>query len=227
MDIDSLADFHICHGLVKSADHHSCAADKLQCLAAVIGGIKLCSVIEGSPVVDFDVLSGIFSFQNYLGSTAAASASAAAAVTFGAVFTAAFAVPAVVAALMALTVMIAVGTCGNQGSVEKILNCLVRIALGACYHRDACLLKRVHGASAKAAADHDLNCTVCQKSGQSAMADTVGTDHFAGDDFAVFNVIYFKILCSSEVLEDISVIISNCYFHLLCHPLFFLPRFMS
>ena len=117
--------------------------------------------------------------------------------------------------------MITVCTRGYQASAEKILNCLVGIALGAGNNRDTCLLKRVHGASAKAAADHDLDCAVRQKSCQRAVADTVGADHFAGDDFAVFDVIYFKSLCSSEVLEDISVIISNCYFHVLCHPLFF------
>ena len=59
VDIDDLADFHLRHCLVKSQDHHASSADKRERLAAVIGGIELCSVVKGPSVVDADALSGV------------------------------------------------------------------------------------------------------------------------------------------------------------------------
>ena len=83
MDLFNLSHFHVNNSCIKALDHHSCSADKLKGLSAVIGGVKLRSVIEGSLVVNLTGLSGILSFQYDVGATAAAAATAASAATAG------------------------------------------------------------------------------------------------------------------------------------------------
>ena len=54
---------------------------------------------------------------------------------------------------------------------------------------------------------------------QRAMAAAVGADDFCFDDVSVFDVVNFKEFGVSEVLEDVTVLISNCYFHCYTAPL--------
>ena len=120
VDIDSLTDFHVGDSLVKSGDHHACATDELQRLAAIIGGVELCAVVEGPSVMHFYVFAGIFAVQDNLGGTAAAASAAAASASFFTFFMMAAAsiliTVTVMAALMAfsMTVMVTVGAGGDK-----------------------------------------------------------------------------------------------------------------
>ncbi len=234
VDVDSVADLHVSDRLVKAADHHARTADEVQGLAAVVGGVELGTVVEGSPVVDPAGLAGILALQDDPGSTAAAASAAAAlfAFTAAAAFlsfaaaaaflaltvvaaAAAFFPFAVVAALVALAVVmvVAVGTRGDKGARQIIGDRLVRIALGSGDDCDPSLLESVHGTAAKAAADQDIDRVVRQKSRKGTVANAVGPDHLTGDDLSVLDIIDLEILGPSEVLEDVSVLISSCNSH--------------
>ena len=79
MDLNRLANFHVCHSLIKTSDHLTNTADKLKRLTAIIRGIKLCSVIKCSLIMSAALLSYILAFHDRLWCSTAAVASAAAA----------------------------------------------------------------------------------------------------------------------------------------------------
>ena len=62
------------------------------------------------------------------------------------------------------------------------------------------------------------------------MTDSVGTHDLAGDDFTVLHIINLEMLGSAKVLENVTVLISNCNFHVnkypfcYCFLLFFFRR---
>ena len=192
MNIDCLADFHIRHRLVETADHHTGAADKLQGLAPVIGGIKLSAVVEGSSVMDSDVFAGVFAFQDNLRRTASAASAAAAALAAAFFTTALFTVVtaasavffpiAVMAALVAFAVVMMVTVCARRDefAAQIGLDRLVGVTFRACDNSDPCICQGIQGTSAQAAADQDFNGLVGKKSRQSAVADPVGSDDLAG-----------------------------------------------
>ena len=51
VDIHLVTNLHIGHGGIKAGDHHASAADELQGLAPLVGGIKLGTVVQGAAVV--------------------------------------------------------------------------------------------------------------------------------------------------------------------------------
>ena len=170
MDIDDLADFHLCHCLVKSQDHHACSADKRERFAAVIRRIELRAVVKGSPVVDADALSGVPAFHGITGASAAAAAvvftavivavsAAALVVVVVAVASAALVVFTVVmvAALvpLAMAVVVAVRACVDQFALEVRFDRLIRVAGCACADFDPRIAESVQ----RSAAD-DLICLI-------------------------------------------------------------------
>ena len=63
MNIQRLSDFHVGNCCIKSFDHHSCTTYKFQWLSSVIRGIKLCSIIKSSFIMNLYLLSHIRSFK--------------------------------------------------------------------------------------------------------------------------------------------------------------------
>ena len=59
MDVDFFADFHLCNGCIEAADHLAHTADELERFAAVVGRIKLGSIVEGYSVVGTAGLTGV------------------------------------------------------------------------------------------------------------------------------------------------------------------------
>ena len=217
--IHDLTDFQIRNCLVKALDHHARAAYEFQRLSAVIGGIELCAIIKGSPVVDLDVLADIPAFHPGLAVSAAASAaftvSAAALVIVIVVMAAAALVVLAVSALMAFAVVMVVAVRAgiDQVASQISFHSLIRAAGSARADFDPRIGERIESASAKTAADQYLDILVSQKARQRAVSDATRSDHFARHYFAILYLIYFKILSSSEMLEDIAVFIGCCNFH--------------
>ena len=70
MDVDFFADFHLCNGCIEAADHLPHTADELERFAAVVGRIKLGSIVEGSSVVGTagfsDILTCMMVLDSYV-----------------------------------------------------------------------------------------------------------------------------------------------------------------
>ena len=79
VDVDGLAHGHLGNGLVVAADHHAHAADELQRLATVIGGVEHGAVVEGAAIVGLADLAHIGALDGGSGMTAAATTAAASA----------------------------------------------------------------------------------------------------------------------------------------------------
>ena len=118
-----------------------------------------------------------------------------------------------VAALMSFPMMVTISAGVNQIAPQKRLYCLVGVSGSACADFDPRILKRVQRSAAKTAADQHLNVVSRKKSRQRAVADPVRADHFTRHDLSILYLIYFKTLCSSEMLENVSVIIGYCNLH--------------
>ncbi len=81
MDVDFFADFHLCNGCIEAADHLAHTADELERFAAVVGRIKLGSIVEGSSVVG---TAGFSEISTFITGVRRASAAAGSAGTAGA-----------------------------------------------------------------------------------------------------------------------------------------------
>ena len=68
--------------------------------------------------------------------------------------------------------------------------------------------------------EYTITWTVGKYSGKCAMSYSVRTDHLTGDHFIILYFIHFKMLCSSKMLKNLSVIISYCNFHTFFSLLF-------
>ena len=221
MHIHCLSHFHVRYGLVKAQDHLPGAAHKFQRLPAVVGRIELGPIIEGSPVMGAADFSYIASGKCGSGAASPAAATSAPGTAGMPLFVAAAAVSLfMVTAAVPVLVMVMVAVCagGHQLAFQVGFHRLVRIPLGACAHFNARLGESCLGSAAKAAADQHVDGTVSKKPCQRAMSDPVGTDHFAGDHLVVLYFIHLKLLCSSKMLKDVSVIICYSYFHLFNSP---------
>jgi hypothetical protein len=142
--------------------------------------------------------------------------SAAAAGGSTAAFTAAaFFTLSVMAALVTFSVvmMITVRAGGDKFSAKIGLYCLVSVAFRACHDSDSGIGQRIQGASAQAAADQDFNGLVRKKPCQGTVADPVGSDDLTGDDPAVLHIIDLELLCSAEMLKNLTVFIGSCDSH--------------
>ena len=110
-------------------------------------------------------------------------------------------------------VVAAVGARRDELSLQICFDRCVRIALCAGDDLNAGLCQRVLRAAAEPAADQDIDRAVRKKSRQCAMPESVRTDHLTGDDLSTLNIIDLKSLCSSEMLENTAIIVSNCNLH--------------
>jgi hypothetical protein len=120
----------------------------------------------------------------------------------------------VVSALMTLAVMmITIGSAVDKFTPEVHLYSSIRVAGRTRADLDPGVPERIQSASAQTAADEDLYILIRKKAGQRSVTDAIGTDHPTVDDLVVFYLVNFEVFCSSKVLEDVSVVISNCDFH--------------
>ena len=120
-----------------------------------------------------------------------------------------------VAAGMAFPMVVAVSTGIGQFALQVGFHSRVRVAGSARADFDARAGQGVQGTAAQSAADQGPDVPVRQQAGQGTVADAVGRDYLTRKDLSVFYFIYLKIFCSSEMLEDVSVFIGYCYFHIL------------
>ena len=133
-----------------------------------------------------DTLSRVLSFQRKLLCVSAAAsavftvASAALVVLVIMMTAAALVVLAVmVTALVTFSMMVTISACVHQVAPQIGLNCLISASGSACADLDPRIFQCVQGAAAQTAADQYLNVVPGKKPCQRAVADPVGTDHFA------------------------------------------------
>ena len=78
------------------------------------------------------------------------------------------------------------------------------------------------GTAADAAANQRVRIQCRQNTSQSAVAAAHGVHHFGSDDLTVHHIIDLKLLGMTEVLENVSVFISNCDSHIIISFRFFI-----
>ena len=211
MYIYYLSHFHICHCCVKATDHLACTANKFQRFSPVIRRIKLGSVIKGSSIMGAAGLSYVASCKSRVGTAGASAVSA------GMAF---FMVTAAVSFFM---MMVTVGSGGYQLSFQVVFHCLVCISLSSGAHLYSCFFQSSLGSSPNASADQHIYILICQQSCKSAVTGSVGSDHFTGNYFVIFNFIHLKKFCFSKMLEDVSIVIGYSYLHVFSSSFFLIP----
>ena len=97
----------------------------------------------------------------------------------------------------------------SERAAEKGVYAFVRIALHTRINFDTCLRERRDRSAADPAAEQNFRAALFQKSRKRAVSRTVGRDHFACNDFAVFDFIKFEIFGMSEMLIHFPVFV--CY----------------
>ena len=70
------------------------------------------------------------------------------------------------------------------------------------------------GSAADTAANQGIHAPLHQEASQRAVAAAVGVHHFLPDDLAVRHFIELELLRVAEVLENLTVFIGNCDFHI-------------
>ena len=101
----------------------------------------------------------------------------------------------------------------------------IQLTRRECFHRRVCAAghaavelnarrSQSHlGTAANAAADQHVRMQSCQDPSQGAVAAALGIDHFGRHDLSVLHLIDLKLGRMAEVLENLTVFISNCNFH--------------
>ena len=125
---------------------------------------------------------------------------------------------AVIAAGMAFTVVMVMMVAADIGvecqrAFHKSGNCRVSAAGHTAVELDTCGCQSHLGTAADAAADQNVGLQSGQDTGQSAVAAAIGVNDLGGYDLAILDVIDLKLLGVAEMLEDLTVFISNCDFH--------------
>ena len=210
MNVYYLTRHELCYRAVKTRYHHACSAYELERLAAVIGSVELCAVVESASVVYSDSASYISALEHVhrLSAARAAFASACAAAKTLSVI-----VIMSVFVVVTLMMMIAVYSCINEFSPEVGLYCSVSVAGCSSAYLDAGISKRVLCSLSHASAYESVDFVLRKQIRERLMAYSVGIHYLGRYYLAVLNIVYLEFLCSSEMLEDIAVIICSSYFH--------------
>ena len=120
----------------------------------------------------------------------------------------------IAAGVTLLMVMVIAGCPGTlQFSAQISLDCLIRISRNTGDHFDPGIRKRRLRTAAQSSADQCPDLVVREKPGQRTVPDPVGSEHFAGYDLSVFNIIHLELLRPSEMLEHIAILIGNRDLH--------------
>ena len=105
------------------------------------------------------------------------------------------------------------GVRSDQDSVKVVADCFISLALCAGYDLDAGRRKCFAGMFADAAADQNINILFSQHSGKRSVALAVGGKHDRGDNAVVFHRVHLELFGLSEMLENFSVFVCYCNFH--------------
>jgi len=90
----------------------------------------------------------------------------------------------------------------------------VRLAADAAVELDTGLRQCHLRTAADTAANQGIHAPLHQEASQRAVAAAVGVHHFLPDDLAVRHFIELELLRVAEVLENLTVFIGNCDFHI-------------
>ena len=106
-----------------------------------------------------------------------------------------------------------------EGACQQVCNRCIGITAAATVQSNACLSQGHLCTTANTAADQHICFEIIQQTCQCAVAAAIGIHYLRGDDRAVFHFIDFELLGVTEVLEDLTVSVSNCDFHDTYAPL--------
>ena len=116
------------------------------------------------------------------------------------------------AVLMVMVVTVNIGIIA-QISAEQCVHCCVSVSADTAVELDARFGQRCLRSAADAAADQRIHAVLHQKTRQGTMAAAVGINDFRMNDLAIRSFIKLKLLGVAEMLENLTVFISNCNFH--------------
>ena len=94
----------------------------------------------------------------------------------------------------------------------RLDRCIARTA-DTAVKLNACTCKCYLSTTADTSADENVSTDDRQKSHKCSVSLTIGVDYFRGYDRIILNLINLKLLRVTEMLKDLSVFVSNCYFH--------------
>jgi hypothetical protein len=100
-----------------------------------------------------------------------------------------------------------------KGSFSKSFCGCIRRSLNACVKLDSSIRKRHLRTHANSSANQDVGLCSLQETCKSTMAASVSINDLFIDDLTLFNIVQLKLLCMTEVLEDLSIFISDCDSH--------------
>ena len=136
-------------------------------------------------------------------------AMATAIVTSAAVVTA-----GVLLSVMVVVVAFCIGVVGKC-SGDTSNNSIVRVSANTTEQLDACLGKSHLGTAANASADENINAEIGKQACQCAVTASVGVNDFCLYNNAILDIIHLELFGMTEMLEDFSVFVSYCNFHLI------------
>ncbi len=96
--------------------------------------------------------------------------------------------------------------CQIAGNV--CLDCCIRTAGHTAEQLDACCRERHLRTAADAAADQYVRMQRLQNTRKCSVAAAVGADHLGVHNLIIFNIVHFKLLGMTEMLENLSILIS-------------------
>lgn len=105
-----------------------------------------------------------------------------------------------------------------QSACQQSGYCSICITGNSCINFDISVIQSNSCTHAHAAADQCGDTGLCQVACQRAVAKTIVSDYFAGNNCAVFYGINLKLFGTSEVLENLTVFVSYCNFHTVIPP---------
>ena len=96
---------------------------------------------------------------------------------------------------------------------KKRLDCCVASSADTAVELNACTCKCHLCTAANPAADQYRYILLCEKSRKRTVTATVRIHDRCGNDLTVLYCVDLELFSMSEVLKDLSVFVSNCYFH--------------
>ena len=134
--------------------------------------------------------------------------SAVAAAAFVSVASAAVTLTVLMVVMVALYIRVVA-----QGSGHQFFHRLVRVARNASVELDSGLCEGVLLSASDSSADKRVDALRLQKSCQRSVAASLCSDYLCLSNLSVLYLVYLKLLGMTEMLKDLTVFVSYCYFH--------------
>jgi len=130
---------------------------------------------------------------------------------------------AVIAAGVAFAVVMVMMVALNIGikaqiTCQEVCDRCVGIAAAATVKLNTCLSQGHLCTATDAATDQNICIQCAQNTGQGTVTAATGVDHFGCHNGAVLHFVNLELLGVTEMLEDLTVSISNCNSHDLFTP---------